>query len=298
MDLRQLRYLVALAEERSFTRAAGKLHIAQPAVSQQIAKLEAELGVALADRTTRRVGMTQAGDRLVEHARRILRQVDVAADDVAAIAGLQAGRLTIGASRTVGSLDLSGLVAAFHRRYPAVDLAVREDLSVTLAEELQADELDLAFLTRPPVPDGEGLRLRVVSIEPLVAIVAPDHRLARRSRLRVALLEGETIVTFREGATIRWRLEEAAARAGYVPRVAFETNEVGRMRALAAAGLAIAILPRSDAELPGAPIEAIPFEEPEFRHTVYMASRAGRHHSPAAQAFIDLTIAAQAAQSA
>src|SRR4051812_22378788 len=120
MDLRQLRYLVALAEERSFTGAAGRLRIAQPAVSQQIAKLEAELGVALADRTTRRVGMTQAGDRLVEHARRILRQVDVAADDVAAIAGLRAGRLTIGASRTVGSLDLSSLVAAFHRRYPAV----------------------------------------------------------------------------------------------------------------------------------------------------------------------------------
>jgi DNA-binding transcriptional LysR family regulator len=291
MDLRQLRYLVALAEERSFTRAAARVLVAQPALSQQIAKLEAELGVALADRTTRRVGMTEAGDLLVDHARRILRQVDVAAEDVAAIAGVRAGRLTIGASRTVGSLDLSSLLAEFYRRYPAVDLAVREDLSVTLAADLQADAIDLAFITRPPGPDDEGLSLRVVSSEPLVAIVAPDHRLAHRRRFRVPLLEGEAMVSFPEGATIRWRLEHAAARAGVAPRVAFETNEVGRMRALAAAGLAIAVLPRSDAELPGAPIVAVPFQEPEFTHTVYIASRAGRHHSPAAQAFMDLTAA-------
>jgi DNA-binding transcriptional LysR family regulator len=295
MDLRQLRYLVALSEERSFTRAAARVLVAQPALSQQIAKLEAELGVTLADRTTRRVGMTEAGDRLVDHARRILRQVDVAAEDLAAMAGVRAGRLTIGASRTVGSLDLSSLLAEFYGRYPAVDLAVREDLSVTLAAGLRADELDLAFITRPPAPDDDGLDMRVVSSEPLVGIVAPGHRLARRKRLRVPLLEAEPIVTFPEGATIRWRLENAAARAGYTPRVAFETNEVGRMRALAAAGLAVAVLPRSDAELPGPPIAAVPFAEPEFRHTVYLVSRAGRHHSPAAQAFIDLTLREHAA---
>jgi LysR family transcriptional regulator, transcription activator of glutamate synthase operon len=290
MELRQLRYVVALAEERSFTRAASKVLVAQPALSQQIAKLEAELGVSLADRTTRRVGMTEAGDRLVDHARRILRQVDVAAEDLAAMAGVRAGRLTIGASRTVGSFDLSSLIAEFHGRYPEIDLAVREDLSASLAAELQADDIDLAFITRPAGPDDEGLALRVVSKEPLVAILAPGHPLARRRRLRVPLLEGERIVTFREGATIRKRLEDAAARAGYVPHVAFETNEVGRMRALAAAGLAIAVLPRSDAELPGAPITAVPFQEPEFEHTVYIASRAGRHHSPAARAFMELVL--------
>jgi LysR family transcriptional activator of glutamate synthase operon len=279
-----------LADERSFTRAAATLRVAQPALSQQIAKLEGELGVALADRTTRRVQMTQAGDRLADHARRILRQVDIAAEDLAAMAGVRAGRLTIGASRTVGGLDLSSLLAEFHRRHPAIDLAVREDLSIILAGQLRTDEIDLAFITAPGGPDDDGLQLRVVSSEELVAIVAPDHRLARRKRLRVALLEGETIVSFREGATIRKRFEDAAAQAGYTPRVAFETNEVGRMRALAAAGLAIAVLPRSDSELPGAPIAAVPFQEHDFRHTVYMAWRTGRRHSPAAQAFIDLTL--------
>jgi LysR family transcriptional regulator, transcription activator of glutamate synthase operon len=277
-----------LADERSFTRAAAQMHVAQPALSQQIAKLEAELGVTLAERTTRRVGITEAGDRLVGHARRILKQVDIAAEDVAAIAGVQAGRLTIGASRTVGSFDLSALLAGFYRRYPGVDLAVREDLSNHLAAALRADEIDLAFITRPAGREDDDLDLRVVSSEPLVALLAPTHGLARRKRLRVPLLEGETIVTFPEGATIRARLEETAARAGFTPRVAFETNEVSRMRALAAAGLAVAVLPRSDALLPGAPISAVPFQESDFTHTVYMASRVGRHHSPATKAFIEL----------
>jgi LysR family transcriptional regulator, transcription activator of glutamate synthase operon len=282
---------VALADERSFTRAAERVLIAQPALSQQISKLESELGLALADRTTRRVGLTEAGERLVAHARRILREVDVAAEDMAAMAGVRAGRLTIGASRTVGSFDLSALLATFHRRYAAVDLAVREDLSVTLAAALHADDVDVAFITRAPGGDDEGLEVRALTSEPLVAVVAPEHALARRRRLlRVSELAGERIVTFPEGATIRARLEAAAARAGVEVRVAFETNEVGRMRAIAAAGLAVAILPRSDAQLPGAPIRALRFADQEFRHTVYLASRAARHHSPAASAFIALAL--------
>jgi DNA-binding transcriptional LysR family regulator len=292
MELRQLRYLVALAEERSFTRAASKVLVAQPALSQQIAKLETELGVPLVDRTTRRVGMTEAGDRLVEHARRVLREVEVAQEELADLAGLRSGRLTIGASATVAGFDLLGLLATFHRRYPGVDLAVREDLSVSLAAQLRADELDLAFITIPSGPATEGLDRRLVSTEEMVAVLPPDHELSRRRALRMRDLEPETVVAFRHGATIRRRMDEAAARAGFELRVAFETNDVVRLRALAAAGLAIAVLPRSDAEQPGPAIAAVPFAEPGFRHTVYMCARAGRHHSPAARALIDLTPAA------
>jgi LysR family transcriptional regulator, transcription activator of glutamate synthase operon len=293
MELRQLRYVVALAEERSFTRAANKVLVAQPALSQQIAKLEAELGVPLVDRTTRHVGMTEAGERLVEHARRVLKQIDVAHEELADLAGVRSGRLTIGASQTVGGFDLLGLLANFHLRYPAVDLALREDLSLSLAAQLRADELDLAFITIPAGPATEGLDRRVVSSEEMVAVLPPGHELSKRRKLRVTDIEAQTVVSFRHGATIRRRLDEAAARAGFELRVAFETNEVVRMRALAAAGLAIAILPRSDAEQPGPPVAAVPFDEPGFRHTVYMCARAGRHHSPAARALIDLTPAAR-----
>jgi DNA-binding transcriptional LysR family regulator len=291
MELRQLRYLVALAEERSFTRAAGKVLVAQPALSQQVAKLEAELGVPLVDRTTRRVVMTEAGDRLVEHARRVLKQVDVAREDLADLAGVRSGRLTIGASQTVGAFDLLGLLAQFHRQHPAVDLSVREGLSMGLAAQLRADEVDLAFITAPGGPAVEGLELRVVSDEQLVAAVAPGHELAGRAKLRIADLQAQSVVTFGHGATIRRRLDETAARAEVELRIAFETNQADRMRALAAAGLAIAILPRSEIERPGPPVEAVTFDEADFRHTVHLSWRTGRHHSPAARAFIDLTLA-------
>jgi DNA-binding transcriptional LysR family regulator len=295
MELRQLRYLVALDEERSFTRAAARVLVAQPALSQQIAKLEAEVGLPLVDRTTRRVAMTEAGERLVAHARRVLKQVDVAREDLADLAGLRTGRLTIGASQTVGALDLSGLLAEFHRRSPAVDLAVREDLSVSLARALNADELDVGFITGGDGPAVEGLDLHLLSTEELVAVLPSGHELTRRPALRVADLAAQRLVTFRDGAAIRRRLIEAAGRAGFAPRIAFETNEVSRMRGLVAAGLGIAVLPRSDAEQPGVAIEAVPFDEPNFGHTVYMAFRAGRRHSPAAQAFIDLTLARRGA---
>jgi DNA-binding transcriptional LysR family regulator len=290
MDLRQLRAIVALAEERSFTRAASRLLVAQPALSQQIAKLEAEVGLPLVDRTTRRVAMTEAGDRLVEHARRVLKQVDVAREDLADLAGVRSGRLTIGASQTVGGFDLLGVLAEFHRRYPAVDLAVREDLSMSLADKLRADELDLAFLTGPGEPPIDALELHAVSREDLLVVLSRDHELAGRGSVSVADLERHAVVTFRHGATIRRRLHEAAARVGFDLRVAFETNEVARMRAMAAAGMAVAILPRSDAEGPGPPIETVSIDEPGFVHTVYLSSRAGRHHSPAARSFIALAL--------
>jgi len=293
MELRQLRYLVALDEERSFTRAASKVLVAQPALSQQIAKLEAELGVPLVDRTTRRVAMTEAGERLVEHARRVLKEVDVAEEEIADLAGVRGGRLTIGASQTVGGFDLLGLLATFHGRYPDVDLALREDLSISLARQLRNDELDLAFITIPAGPATEGLDRRLVSREDMVAVLPIGHELGARRNLRVTDLEDQTVVTFRHGATIRRRLDDAAERAGVDLRVAFETNEVTRMRALAAAGLAIAILPRTDAEQPGPPVSAVRLDEPGFRHSVYMCARAGRHHSPAARALIDLTPAAE-----
>src|ERR687888_104336 len=118
MDLRQLRYLVALAEEGHFTRAAARMHIAQPALSQQIRRLEDELGLALVDRTTRRVALTDAGALLVDRARRALGEVDAARAELADLAGVRAGRLVIGAMQSLGPFDLSILLAIFHARHP------------------------------------------------------------------------------------------------------------------------------------------------------------------------------------
>ena len=122
MELRQLRYLVTLADERHFTRAAALLHIAQPALSQQIRRLEDELGIALVDRTTRHVSLTAAGERLVARARRALAEVEAATAELSELSGIRTGRVVIGAMRSTGPFDLSALLAAFHALHPGVEL--------------------------------------------------------------------------------------------------------------------------------------------------------------------------------
>ena len=297
MDLRQLGYLVALAEEGTFTGAAARSHVSQPSLSQQIQRLESELGIALVDRTTRRASLTQAGAVLVDHARRAIGEIEVARTELADLVGVQAGRLTIGATQTVGAVDLSGLLARFHHRYPGIELSVREGLSVDLLDALGADEVDLAFVTTVGAVFGlagleqpTGIAMQLVAEEPLVAVLPPGHRLAGRKQIKVDTLRDERFVGFRSGATIRRRLSEVTDQAGFLPEMLFETNDVTRIRSLVAEGLGVAVLPRSDAERPGPQVAIVPLGHKELVHQVALAQRSGRHHSPAARAFIAIAL--------
>jgi LysR family transcriptional regulator, transcription activator of glutamate synthase operon len=296
MELRHLRCLVAVADERHFTRAAQRLHIAQPALSQQIRRLEQEVGLELVDRTTRTVRMTDAGETLVRHARRILHEADVAAAELEELRGLGRGRLSIGASQTMGAVDLSALLAHFHAEFPAIELAVHEDLSVSLAGALRRDELDLAFITT--TGEDDGLESQPLASEPLVCALPPGHRLSRQAKLDVGDLEGDTFIAFRRGATIRQRVEAAAESRGFSPRVGFETNDLTRMRALVSAGLGVAVLPHSDASRAGPEVVGVPFDDPALVHTVVIGWRAGRRHSPATRAFLRVTRSLTAARHA
>jgi DNA-binding transcriptional LysR family regulator len=287
MELRQLRYLVALAEERHFTRAAARSQVAQPALSQQIGKLERELGVPLVDRTTRRVRMTDAGELLVAHARRALAELDDARSGIEQLSGLVAGRITIGLTQTPGPLDLVRLLGDFHARFPGVELAVREGLSTMLADALREDALDVAFLSIVEETDRRGLDLHELAEEPLVVALPREHRLAHRTRLTIGDLRGEELVAFSEGATIRTAVRRIALAAGFEPRIAFETNEVARARAIVAAGLGVAVLPRSDAEAPGPPVRTAALRGPTLTHRISLCWRAGKRHSPAAHALIE-----------
>ncbi len=294
MELRQLRYLVALADEQHFTRAAERVHVAQPALSQQIRKLEHELGVALFDRTTRRVGLTEAGALLVGHARRVLAELDDATAELTQLRGLLSGRVTIGLTQTPGPFDVVRLLADFHARFPQVELAVREELSALLATELRADALDVAFLSIVDETDRRGLGVHPLAQERLVAALPEGHRLAARRSLRIADLRDEQLIVFPEGATIRAAVQRVAQEAGFEPRVAFETREVARMRALVAAGLGVAVLPRSDAEAPGPPVRVVALRAPTLDLRIALCWRTGRHHAPAARALLELARAARA----
>jgi DNA-binding transcriptional LysR family regulator len=290
MELRQLRYLVALADECHFTRAAAREHIAQPALSQQIRRLETEVGLALVERTTRRVALTDAGELLVARARRILAEVDDAQAELGTLAGVKGGRLAVGALHTMGPVDLSLLLAAFHRNHPAVELTVREQSSEELAEMLRDDEIDLAFLSVTERIQSHGLELHRLVTEELVAVLPPQHALADRDGVTMTELAGDAFISFRTGSRLRELLDWAAADAGFEPRIALESNESRRIRSLVSSGLGVAILPRSDAAGPGAPVAVTPLVEPALTRDVTLASRAQRRHSPAAQAFLALTL--------
>jgi LysR family transcriptional activator of glutamate synthase operon len=290
MDIRQLRYLVALAEERHFTRAAEREHIAQPALSQQIRRLEDEVGLALVERTTRRVSMTDAGNMLVARARRILSELDAADAELQGLKGIQAGHVWVGAMHTMGPIDVSLALAIFHERHPGVELSVREQSSEELAEMLRDDVLDLAFLSVTERIESHGLGLHQLVSEELVVILPRAHPLAERSGVRMSELAGEQFISYREGSRLRELLNRAAREAKFDPQVMLEPTESRRIRRLVARGMGVAILPRSDSEgSAGVEIAVVNLDQPALTRDITLAWRQGRRHPPAVAEFIDLS---------
>ena len=288
MDLRQLRYLVALAEELNFTRAAAREHIAQPALSQQIRRLEGEVGVGLVERTTRRVALTEAGDLLVVRARRILAELESAREEMQALRGVDVGHVTIGAIHTMGPIDLSLALARFHGQHPNVALTVREQASEESAELLRVDDLDLAFLSVTERVESHELALHQLISEELMVLLPRDHALAGRPEVRMGDLTHEEFISFRQGARLRELLFSAGRDAQFEPRITLESNEAPRIRTLVSRGLGVAILPRSEAMAPGAEVVVKPLTGPSLRRDITLAWRAGRRLSPAAFAFLAL----------
>lgn len=288
MDLRQLRYLVALAEERSFTRAAAREHIAQPALSQQIRRLEDEVGLALVERTTRSVAITDAGQLLIGRARRALAELEAAQDDLLRLKGILAGRVNVGVMHTMGPVDISLILAIFHERYPEVELTVREQSSEELAEMLRIDELDLAFLSVTERVESHGLALHQLISESLVVLLPPGHRLAARRTLRIAELASEEFISYRDGSRLRELLVGAAEEAGFAPKVKLESNESLRIRRLVARGMGVAILPQSDALSPGVEVPVVRLSSPSLTRDITLAWRAQRRLAPAAAEFLAL----------
>ena len=250
MELRHLRYFQAVAEERHFSRAAERLHIAQPPLSQQIRQLETELGVTLLHRSTRRVELTAAGAAYLERVRAIIADVeDAAAEAQRVAAGLQ-GRLVIGC---VGSASYS-LLPAFARvlrdELPGLDVSFRGEMLVPdQVEALQAGRIDLALL-RPPV-DEPALRVSTLRRERLIVAVPEQHRLARGKRLRVTDLRDEDLIVHAaRGRSVMHPVVTALCQeAGFQPRIRHEVEETSTLVTFVAAGLGVAVVPEPVAEL-------------------------------------------------
>ncbi len=221
MELRQLRYLEAVARHGHFTRAAEELHVAQSAVSHQIRRLEQELGIELLERTTRSVELTAAGRVAVARASAVLAEADGIAGELDDLRGLVRGTILIGALLPAGPLDLPALLAEFSRRYPGIEIEFREGTSAYMREQLAAGELDVAFvLEAEPQPPELG-RLELSEAE-MVLAMSPSHPLAAKAPLPIEKLDGENLIAFRRGSSVRLALDRALDRVGAKPRIALE----------------------------------------------------------------------------
>jgi DNA-binding transcriptional LysR family regulator len=254
MELRHLRYFVAVAEELHFTRAALRLNMAQPPLSQQIRALEEELGVQLFVRTRRSVALTDAGHALLERSREMLATAQALPQQLQRVARGEVGLLRIGFSSTLPLTKVLRDVVADHRRsHPDVALNLREMHSQLQFDSLRRGELDVG-LVRYNERAPEGIRLRLLRRDPLRLVVPAGHRFARRKSVSIADCRDEAFIGFPgdAGTGTGPLLKRLAAQAGFEPRIAQEAREATTQIGLVAAGLGIAVLP--------APLEAVRIE--------------------------------------
>jgi DNA-binding transcriptional LysR family regulator len=254
MELRHLRYFVAVAEERHFGRAAERLHMAQPPLSQQIRQLEAELGLTLLTRTTRRVDLTPAGAAYLERAREILDAVDAAAHEAASIASGRRGRLLIGCVGSATYSLLPALARTLRAELPEVEFGFRgEMLSPDQAAALTDGTLDLGLLRPLPTGNsgGPGLSITHLRQESLLVAMPKDHRFAGRRRVRIADLDSEGLVIHAGGgrSAMNAMIQELFDSSGIRSRIAHEVAETSTLVTFVAAGLGVAIVPEPTAAL-------------------------------------------------
>lgn len=284
VDLQQLRYVVALDEERHFTRAARREFVVQSALSHQLAKLEQEIGVRLFDRSSRGVAPTAAGQALLPWARACLEAAERAAAAAAAVHGVVRGTLQIGVIPTLTQLDLPTLLRRLRERHPEVTTRVRVGSSDTMIEQVRDGVLDLAVLGLADSVTPTGVSYHELAHERLLAVLAADHPLADRTDLRLADLADQPFADFAAGSTGRTQSDLAFERAGLGRQVVYEAGSPELITALVAEGLVVAMLP------PGLPlpprVRTVPVTDGPAR-TAYLVWHRTRR-SPATLAALDL----------
>lgn len=246
MELRHLRYFVAVAEERNFSRAAQRLHIAQPSLSNQIKQLERGLGVQLFDRTGRSAKLTHAGHLLLEEARRILVQVEQTSRVVQEAGHGEIGSLSLGFIPAASNDMLPEILLEFRKRFPKVELFLHEMMPDQAVQRLHDRRIDVSFLFRPF--EDEVVRCKIISREPLVIALPETHPLASEPRVEMQALAGEPFILPAQYSTpsLYGKVMDICRQAGFTPKAG--QKEVGLMQTivgLVAGGIGVALVPAS-----------------------------------------------------
>jgi len=288
MNLRDLQYLVALAETRHFGRAAERCHVSQPTLSAQVRKLEEFLGVKLVERHPRRLALTAAGEAVVERARRMLQD----ADDIRSLARASqdplSGQLKVGLIPTLGPYLLPRIAPKLARALPKLQLMLHEYQTAPLVDRVVKGELDLAILALPA--DTKGLQTRSLFGEAFLIAMPEKHRLATRRRLKATDLEGEKVLLLEEGHCLRNQALEVCAHAG-IEEQDFRATSLETLRQMVAAGLGMTLLPRLAAEGPFASARGLvvrPFAPPQPTRLIGAAWRRSTSRAEAIAAVCDV----------
>ena len=285
MNLRDLRYLVALADTLHFGKAAEACHVSQPTLSAQIKKLEEYLGAPLLERRPRQVVLTETGQRVVERARRLLKEADDIREVARADRDPLSGRLRVGLIPTIAPYLLPRVAPRLRRGLPALNLLLYEHRTATLLERIRAGELDLGILALPT--ETAGLDTRSLFAEAFLVAMPARHRLAARKRLRPGDLDGEHLLLLEEGHCLRDQALEVCSTTGASEDTDFRATSLETLRQMVAAGLGITLLPRLAAE--GAYAAArglvtLPFSPPAPQRLVGAAWRPSTTRLPAIDA--------------
>lgn len=286
MDLKQLRYFHEIVRLGSFTRAAEALHIAQPAISVAIRKLEAELELQLFQRHDRKVSLTTEGERLWSHTQRILQAVADARLEMQELTGLSKGEVRVGIPGMMGSYYFPPILMAFRHRYPHISLQVIEGGTWQLQQMLENAELDLAVVVRDFLPTE--LESRVILREEMRVVVACEHPLAQQTKVSIEDFFKEELVLFRSGYFHRKLVDRLAAERGVQPMIGFETNLIPLIKSIIKQGFGISSLLAMAVEH-DLDLVSLPFAEPVWLD-LCIAWRRDGYLSRANQAFVDFLL--------
>lgn len=298
-DFRQLRYFVAVAEELSFTRAALRLHLSQPPLSQQIQALEQDLGVTLLERTKRRVALTEPGRVFLDQAREILAKADEARNQVIAAAAGHSGQLRLAYTVSVSFHPaLPQALLRYRQLAPDVRLQLSEMYTEPQYAALLAGQIDVGFVRDEPshLQDARNLRLTVIDREPLLLALPAGHALAGRPSITLADVADDAFVSQpRElASTLYDKLVKLAAKAGFKPTIGQHAQQINGLLALVAAGLGLALVPASMRAVRLAGVSYVQLEDPDAYLLLAVASRAD-DQSPVLQQFLSTVVGTTAA---
>ena len=284
MEFHQLRYVCAIAETGSFSRAAERCHVAQPSLSQQVLKLEEDLGARLFDRLGRSVRLTEAGRAFLPHARSILHQMEAARSGVEDKRTDVRGSVAVGIIPTIAPYLMPQSVAAFSKKYPDAKLRILEETTPVLVEGLRNLSIDVAILALPL--RHKEFQMYPLRTEPLYAALAKDHPRAHAKNLSLRELRGEQFVMLRDGHCFRDLSVAACSRAKVNPRIAFESGQFSSLLGMVAAGVGVSLVPEMAVDK-SARCSYVRISDAQASRTIVAAVLRGRSFNRVQRAFLE-----------